>query len=91
MSLFVAGVVPNLPVEEIMSIWDCDGFDDDQGYVSSCFLILRTIDDLLSREDVSLAEVLKSEDLIQEVNGLNDNLITYLKNPQIAEALIKFG
>ena len=43
----------------------------------------RGIDDLLDREDVRLEDVLKSEDLIQEVNGLNDNLIGYLKKPEM--------
>lgn len=51
----------------------------------------RGIDDLLDREDVRLEDVLKSEDLIQEVNGLNDNLIGYLKKPEIAKALFKQG
>ena len=49
----------------------------------------RGIDDLLDREGVRLEDVLKSEDLIQEVNGLNDNLIGYLKKPEIAKALFK--
>ena len=49
----------------------------------------RGIDDLLDREDVRLEDVLKSEDLIQEANGLNDNLIGYLKKPEIAKALFK--
>lgn len=62
-----------------MSIWDCADFQDDEG----------GIDDLLDREDVRLEDVLKSEDLIQEVNGLNDNLIGYLKKPEIAKALFK--
>ena len=41
----------------------------------------RGIDDLLDREDVRLEDVLKS--------GLNDNLIGYLKKPEIAKALFK--
>lgn len=50
----------------------------------------RSIDDILSRDEIDLAEVLKSEDLIQEVNGLNDNLLDYLKKPEIAQALIRY-
>ena len=37
---------------------------------------------------MTLSEVLRNEELIQEVNGLNDTLISYLKKPEIATQLI---
>ena len=37
---------------------------------------------------MTLSEVLRNEELIQEVNGLNDTLISYLKKPEIAKQLI---
>ena len=46
-------------------------------------------DSMLDREDVKLEEVLRSEDLIQEVNGFNENLIGYLQKPEIAKELFK--
>lgn len=53
-------------------------------------LMCSTIDDILSRDEIDLADVLKSEDLIQEVNGMNANLHDYLKKPEIAQALIGY-
>ena len=60
-----------------------------KGSKSLVFMMCRGIDDILSRDEIDLNEVLKSEDLIQEVNGLNDNLLDYLKKPEIAQALIR--
>lgn len=88
--LYVVAVVTLInSVDRRMSIWDCADFQDEEGYPSIHHVIYRGIDDLLDREDVKLEDVLKSEDLIQEVNGLNDNLIGYLKKPEIAKALFK--
>lgn len=38
---------------------------------------------------MTLDEVLRNEELIQEVNGKNDNLINYLKRPDIAKQMIR--
>ena len=38
---------------------------------------------------MTLDEVLRNEELIQEVNGLNTTLINYLKKPDIAKQLIR--
>lgn len=51
-------------------------------------ITFRTIDDILCRDEVNLEDILKAEDLIQEVNGLNENVLDYLKKPEIAQALI---
>lgn len=52
------------------------------------YITFRTIDDILCRDEVNLEDILKAEDLIQEVNGLNENVLDYLKKPEIAQALI---
>ena len=75
-----------------MSIWDELGDDGDEGY----FLILerftcRGIDEILSRDEINVMDVLKSSDLIQEVNGMNGDLLCYLKNPEVAQSLIQYG
>ena len=53
------------------------------------YIIHSGIDQLLANEDVTLAEVLRSEDLIQEVNGFNETLYDYLMQPEIAKAIFK--
>lgn len=73
-----------------MSIWDCADFQDEDRYLMLHPTTRSGIDSLLDREDVKLEEVLRSEDLIQEVNGLNENLIEYLKKPEIAKQLFKW-
>ena len=72
-----------------MSIWDCADFQDEDRYLLLQQFTRSGIDSLLDREDVKLEEVLRSEDLIQEVNGFNENLIGYLQKPEIAKELFK--
>ena len=72
-----------------MSIWDCADFQDEDRYPFLRSVSCSGIDSLLDREDVKLEEVLRSEDLIQEVNGFNENLIDYLQKPEIAKELFK--
>ena len=48
-----------------------------------------TIDDILSSEEFTVQDVLKSDDLIQEVNGFNGKLLDYLSKPDVAQALIR--
>ena len=50
----------------------------------------RPIDSLLSAENVDLDAVIRSPDLIQEISGLNADLIAYLKKPEIMMSLFKF-
>ena len=60
-----------------------------RGNARSECIIRSGIDQLLANEDVTLAEVLRSEDLIQEVNGFNETLYEYLMKPEIAKAIFK--
>lgn len=50
-----------------------------------------TIDDILTRDEFTVLDVLKSDDLIQEVNGFNEGLLKYLSKPDVAQALIRYG
>ena len=49
----------------------------------------RGIDEILSRDEINVMDVLKSNDLIQEVNGMNQNLYEYLKRPEVTKSLIQ--
>ena len=49
----------------------------------------RGIDEILSRDEINVMDVLKSNDLIQEVNGMNKNLYEYLKRPEVTKSLIQ--
>lgn len=55
----------------------------DSGYTSS-----PNIDSLLSREDLSLTEILDDEDIIQECKSQNKKLIAYLTQPNIRDELV---
>ena len=61
-----------------MSICDCDVFADEEGYDQNILFMYSTIDDILSSEEFTVQDVLKSDDLIQEVNGFNGKLLDYL-------------
>lgn len=50
-----------------------------------------TIDDILTSDEFTVLDVLKSDDLIQEVNGFNEGLLSYLSKPDVAQALIRYG
>ena len=88
--IFHAFVLLTPGIDTTMSIWDCADFQDEDRYLLLQSLTRSGIDSLLDREDVKLEEVLRSEDLIQEVNGFNENLIAYLQKPEIAKDLFKW-
>ena len=73
-----------------MSIWDEFSDEGDEGYFAIFeSVISRGIDEILSRDEINVMDVLKSNDLIQEVNGMNRDLYEYLKKPEVTQSLIQ--